>query len=63
MSTAEAAPQAAPTRWEYKVWSEGVRARLDSKRFEMELNKLGAEGWEMFESSGDDRLFKRPLLP
>lgn len=48
------------TRWEYKVWSEGIRARLDDKRLERELNELGAAGWELCATSGDARIFKRP---
>ncbi|MGH2841565.1 MAG: DUF4177 domain-containing protein [Solirubrobacteraceae bacterium] len=48
-------------RWEYKVWSEGVRARLNDRRLEAELNELGAEGWELVQSHGDERIFKRPL--
>lgn len=55
------AENTAITRWEYKVWSEGVRARLSVPRFEADLNELGAEGWELVGSYADERIFKRPV--
>lgn len=48
------------TRWEYKIWSEGIRARLSDDRLETELNVLGAEGWELCGVASDARIFKRP---
>jgi hypothetical protein len=31
---------------EYKIFAPGLRASLDDKRLESNLNELGAEGWE-----------------
>lgn len=59
MSTHAAVQAAAVTRWEYKIWSESVRARLSDDRLARELNELGAEGWELCGTSGDARVFKR----
>lgn len=51
----------AATQWEYKIWSEGLRARLDDRRLERELNELGAQGWEVCARSGDNYVLKRPV--
>ena len=47
-------------RWEYKVWSESIRAGFDDKRLERELNALGADGWEVCARSGSNYVLKRP---
>lgn len=57
---ADSTQAAVRTRWEYKIWSEGVRARFSDDRLERELNELGTEGWELCGTSGDARIFKRP---
>jgi hypothetical protein len=46
--------------WEYKVWSEGLRARMDDTRYERELNRFGAEGWELVAADNARHVFKRP---
>lgn len=46
--------------WQYKVWSEGVRARMDDDRYQRELNELGKDGWELVAFSNARHIFKRP---
>ncbi len=58
--TTEEATHTQTDSWEYKVWSEGIRARLNDDRFEVELNELGAQGWELCGRNGDSHIFKRP---
>lgn len=57
---ADASDMTTVTRWEYRIWSEGLRARFSEDRLQKELNKLGAEGWELCGTADDARIFKRP---
>lgn len=52
--------EATITQWEYKLWTESLRARLSDERFQREINALGEEGWELCGRQGDTHIFKRP---
>jgi hypothetical protein len=47
--------------WEYKVWAVGIRASLNDDKLQAELNKMGAEGWELVAFKGEQFIFKRSV--
>jgi hypothetical protein len=48
-------------RWEYKVSAAGIRASMSDDRLQAELDKIGADGWELVALNGEQFIFKRPI--